>query len=204
MPVDELYTNHSAGHAPTAAPGGQPPRPAPESRVFRDAQADARNASRDTLQAFAGTFTSISLDPEADLFERFNASERLRAFEQEIASRHRVDRLTNREATRVDRNHAAWSDLAAIVKERVDILEVFTHTGYPPHDVRPAEAHAPCPVCGGTDRLVIRRDPPGRCWCRACGWSGDTIAVAMSLNQCGFRDAVRWLADIAGEQAVPA
>lgn len=49
----------------------------PQSVVYREAAADARNASGDALAAACDTFASTADDPDADLFERFNASERL-------------------------------------------------------------------------------------------------------------------------------
>lgn len=178
---------------------------APESRVFREAQADARNASRDALHAFAGTFASIALNSEADPVERFNAGERLRAFTAEISSRDRVERLTEGEPTYFDAQHRAWADLAAIIKERVSVPDILalggivvTRTG---RSRGRNEFHSACPVCrDGVDRLVCWDGPGGRVWCRQCHWSADVIAVAQSLLPgCdSFWDAVRALAALAG------
>lgn len=177
-----------------------------ESSIYRDALIDAREYSSDALHSFAETFAIDAADPDPDWpgdVGRFLASERLRAVQHELARRERLARLNTGLSSPSDERYEQWREVARLIRERVDIVEVFVHNAYQLHDTGSTEAHASCLVCGGRDRLVIRRDPPGRAWCRRCEWSGDAIAIAMSLRQCGFRDAVTWLADLAG-QAVAA
>lgn len=175
-----------------------------ESSVFRDAQADCRWMSSDGLLAFGETFRSVTDDPDADRLEAFNAAERLRAVEQELARRERIARLTKGRGTSRDQTYETWVELAAVVKDRLNVSEVLalggvrvTRTG---SSRGRAEHHGPCPLCGGVDRLCAWDGPNGRAWCRQCHWSADAIAVAMTLlPECAtFRDAVRHLADVAG------
>ncbi|MBA3274846.1 MAG: hypothetical protein H0T72_03560 [Chloroflexia bacterium] len=183
------------------------PTPNPsDSLVYREAAADARWSSGDALSAYRDTFVSIADDPEADPFERFNASERLRACTEELDRRARVARLAAGQGKSWDRDRAAWTHLAEIVKERTSVPEVLelagiavTRTG---RNRRSGanEYHSACPVCrDGIDRLVSWDGPSGRVWCRRCEWSADAIAVCQSvIPGCGeFRDAVRFLADLA-------
>lgn len=177
------------------------------SGIYHDALLDARGYSTDALLALADGFVLDVADPDPDWpgpVGRYLASERLRAIREVLARRERQARTNAGLPSPNDQRYQEWRELARLVRERVGIVDVFIQTGYPLHDVGPAEAHAPCPVCGGTDRLVIRRDPPGRCWCRRCPWSGDVVTVAMSIRQEGFRDSVTWLADLAGPGSVPA
>lgn len=54
------------------------------------------------------------------------------------------------------------------------------------------EHGAPCPACGGDDRLRIWVDdetPAGRYWCRQCGESGDAIAWLMDWEGMTFPEA---------------
>lgn len=177
--------------------------------VYRDAQADARNRSLDVLVSGIDLFQSTADDPESDPFERYNAAERFRAFSEEIARRERVARLRGRRATRHDRDHATWTRLADIVKERVAVPEVLqlagiavTRTGRNRRSGA-TEFHSACPVCrDGVDRLVSWDGPGGRAWCRRCGWSTDVIGVASLIAGDQFRDIVIWLAEYAG-MAVP-
>jgi len=182
-------------------------QPTPPSRhtVFADAVIDARGYSTDALLAMADALTFEVADDDPDWpgeAGRHRAGERRRAIRVEIERRERLARIHAGVPSPRDERYAAWVELAQLVRERVDIIDVFNAVGYQLADVGPAEAHAPCLVCGGVDRLVIRRDPPGRCWCRRCGWSTSNVAVlTMSLRQCGFRDAVRWLAELSGLEA---
>lgn len=57
---------------------------------------------------------------------------------------------------------------------------------------RSNEYHAPCPKCGGEDRLVVWPQPEQgnpRAWCRQCGWSGDVLALLMETEQMTFVEA---------------
>jgi len=54
------------------------------------------------------------------------------------------------------------------------------------------EHGAPCPACGGDDRLRIWIDdktPSGRYWCRQCGVSGDAIRWLMDWEDMTFPEA---------------
>jgi len=196
-----------AGHARRATTTPSHP-PAHGDSIFRDALIDARGYSTDALLAMAEVFALDAVDDDPDWpgpTGRHLASERLRAIRAELDRRERLARLDAGLPTPSDERFAAWVELARMVRDRVDIVEVFVQNGYQLHDTGPTEAHASCLICGGTDRLVIRRDPPGRCWCRQCGWSGDVLTVAMSLRQCGFRDAVKELATLVGaREEIPA
>lgn len=175
---------------------------APPSLAYREASIAVRFYSVDALQSFDDVFAIDEVDPDPDFpgeVGRYLARKRRRAIRDELARRERLARLNTSLPSPSDRRYQEWRELAQLVRERVDILEVFTREGYHLHDVGPREAHAACLVCGGADRLVIRRDPPARVWCRQCRWGTDVIGLAMSLRQEGFRDALIWLAGLAGE-----
>lgn len=176
------------------------------SDVYRDAQADVRWYSLDALEASRETFRSITEDQEAHTFERFNAEERLRAFNGELARRERVARVSDGTATRHDQTHDqthdAWTELAKVVKERVSVPEILELAGVPMRRTGTSrgrdEFHGPCPVCrDGVDRLMAWSGTNGRVWCRQCHWSGDVISAASLIVGTGqFRDCVRYLAGL--------
>lgn len=177
------------------------------SRVYLDARAEARHMSLDALQAQAGTYASIVDDPGADPVERFNAAERRRAYSEEIDHRERVAAKVGDSAMEIDPHREGWKALAEIVKERTSVPEILqfggiaaTRTGRNRrHGAN--EYHSACPACGdGVDRLVSWDGPNGRVWCRRCEWSADAIGVTRSVipGCTHFRDAVRFLADLAG------
>jgi hypothetical protein len=141
-------------------------------------------------------FRDDASDPDLDETARYMAAERFRAFDDELNRRIRIIQLDPKTAARRTREYEDWRALADDVKRRVTVREVLELCGFPITDERSGEAHAPCPVCGGHDRLVIW---PTRCLCRQCRWSADALAVAMSyLPGCThFRDAVRLLDDLA-------
>jgi hypothetical protein len=179
--------------------------PRDDSTTFRDALLAARDHSADALLAMADALTATVNDSDEDFpgpVGRLLAGERLRAITDELARRERLSRIAAGVASPADRRYQAWRDLARLLRDRIDIVDVFDRAGYLIVDATPTEAHAACPICGGRDRLVIRRDPPGRAWCRRCEWGGDLILVTMSIVPgCGeFRDAIIFLADLAGLQ----
>ena len=179
---------------------------APPSLAYREASIAVRFYSSDALQSFDDVFAIDEVDPDPSFpgeIGRYLAQQRRWAVCEELARRERLAVLNTSLPSPSDRRYQEWRELAQLVRERVDILEVFSREGYLLHDVGPREAHAACLICGGTDRLVIRRDPLARVWCRRCRWSTDVIGLTMSLRQEGFRDAVRWLAGLA-RQAVAA
>jgi len=186
----------------------------PESTTHREAVACARHMSPDALAAWRDVLAVDVADPDPDYpgpTGRHLAAERLRAVDGELARRERVARIAGGAATPADRAHEDWRELARVVSERVAVPDVLIACGVPMHPVgysarRGAVEYAgPCPLCAGTDRLRAWHGPDGRCWCRRCSWSADAIAVAQSLAPgCqGFRDAVQWLATMAGPGAVP-
>lgn len=184
------------------------------STIFRDALIDARELSTDALLAINDTQVFIEHDQDPDFpgeVGRFLASERRRAIRTILDQR---DRLAagNPTLTRTDDAHyAAWRDLAGLVRERVEVPRIFDEANYllrqAGHNGRRGvgEWAGACPLCGGTDRLRVWAGSNGRAWCRQCAWSADVITVTQSLIPgCQhFRDAVRWLAELAGPGATP-
>jgi hypothetical protein len=145
-------------------------------------------------------------DPDAHEFEVTNARPRLQAVNEALDRIDRVSRIARGVASTRDRIYLAWSELARVVRERVDLPELFAMAGW---KLRKAgrssrrgedEYAGACPLCGGSDRLRVWSGPNGRAWCRQCEWSADAIAVTRSivLPGAGFRDAVSYLADYVG------
>lgn len=173
------------------------------SAVYQDMLSAARDCSSDELLALADAWVTVVADANLHEVERLLAGERLRAVRTELERREILSRVKAGVASPADRRYVAWRGLAGVVRERADILAVFDSCGHGVvHRHGAKEAHAACPLCGGTDRLVVTIGPPGRCWCRQCHWGGDVITLARSLRQLGFRDAVAWLADVCGERRV--
>ncbi len=185
--------------------------PEPEgSLVYREAVADARNSSMDVLCAGIDLFASIVHDADAHPFERFNATERHRAYAEELDRRERIARLAAGQGTLKDRNRAAWTQLAQLVKERTSVPELLELTGISVtrtgRNRRSGanEYHSACPLCrDGVDRLVSWDGSNGRVWCRQCQWSTDAIGVASLFVGGRFRDRVEFLAGLVGKQGVP-
>ena len=93
----------------------------------------------------------------------------------------------------LQRNLSAQRRLKDAVKEAVELADLMEREGFPVVRGR-SEAHSPCPLCGGTDRFVIRPAPNSFGWCRQCEYSADVIGVARSSWQVSFADAVVALA----------
>jgi len=186
----------------------------PESTAFREAVATARHMSPDALAQWRDVLTLDLADDDPDHpgpVGRHLAGERLRAVDAELARRERVARASAGVTTPADRRYEDWRELARVVTEHVDVPDVLTACGVAMvpkgHNGRRGtmEYAGACPLCGGTDRLRSWDGPHGHAWCRVCGWSADAVAVAQSLAPgcAGFRDAVRWLATMAGTGTVP-
>ena len=148
-------------------------------------------------------------DPDPDFpgdVGRLLAADRLAAIRAELGRRARVARLAVGVPRPGDAAHEEWRRLAGLVRDRCDVRDVLAAAGVELCDEGATEGHAPCPICGGTDRLVVRFGPPGRVWCRACAWGGDVIEAARTLlpGCAGFPDAVRTLAGVAGTPGTPA
>lgn len=183
------------------------------STTYRDALITARELSPDALLAIDDAQAAIEADPDPCFpgdVGRFNASERRRAIHTVLDQR---DRLVAHDPTLKrwdDAQYAAWRDLARVVRERVEVPRIFDEASYQlqraGHNGRRGvdEWAGACPLCGGMDRLRVWAGPNGRAWCRQCGWSADVVTVTQSLIPgCQhFRDAVRWLAELAGAGAV--
>jgi len=171
----------------------------PADTYYLDAQIDCRSWSTDEL------LTAVeveALDAEDDHptwpgeTGRHIAGERLRAYEEELDRRTRIFSMPESKAKRYAANHEEWAALAREVREHVDCAEVLLLIGFPPRQVG-RELHGPCPACrDGDDRLLVRQQIA---WCRVCGARLDAIAIVRSFmpGLSGFRDAVRFLADLA-------
>jgi len=167
--------------------------------------------SPDALDQWRDVLTLDLADDDPDYpgpVGHYLATERLRAVEAELARRNRLARLSTGAARRGDQRYQQWRELARCVRERVSMIDVLEHAGW---TVVPAgrdrrrgfiEYHGACPACGGTDRFIVWT---ARAWCRQCALSWDVIAATESLIPgCqGFRDALTWLATLAGTGTVP-
>jgi DNA primase len=56
----------------------------------------------------------------------------------------------------------------------------------------------PCPVHGGRNPGAFSWHEDGRWHCFSCGAGGDRIALVRAVRRCSFRDAVEFLAALAG------
>lgn len=175
------------------------PKPEP-SRVFLDAKVTYQRGTTSVDAALTDRELErlILADDEADPFEKFNASERLRAIEEMLAD---VDRIagTSGLPSSCDSTYTSWAELAALVKERTNLAALAIDLGFflTPANKQGTQWHGPCPVCGGTDRWqVFKRGKGWRAWCRQCEWSADAIKLVQSyVFGCShFRDAVTYLA----------
>ncbi len=184
----------------------------PPSDIRRDAQVESRSMSTDALLQWRDVLALDVADPDPDYpgpIGRYLASERLAAVDAELARREQLANTAPHLIQANTRTHEAWCDLARTVRERVDLPEVFYTLVGP---VRPAgrngrrgapEFSASCPACGGENRLRLWGGPDGRAWCRQCRWSVDVVALvqAYAPGSAAFRDAVKWLANIAAIEA---
>jgi hypothetical protein len=177
----------------------------PPTVTFTEMQTLARTMTVDALLAEHDVLAATVADP-GDAWPgdvgRHLAGERLKAITDEIIRRERLQRMGLFAARESTARYEAWRDVARIVRERVTMVAVLERAGWP---VFPSgrEHHGPCPACGGEDRLVVW---PSRAWCRGCNLSWDVVAAAESLIPgCeSFREAVRYLAEMAGERPVSA
>lgn len=60
-----------------------------------------------------------------------------------------------------------------------------------------------CVIHGGSNPTAFAWREDGRWRCFSCGASGDRIALVRAVRQCGFREAVAFLAHIAGVSYEP-
>lgn len=170
------------------------------SSIRREAADAARNLPADELAAIADALRAElahwrglpDLDDESRAVALHLAGERLAACEAELARREALARAGACRSPNGDAEFATWRALAAEVRRRTDVRELLAvELSWRPARQSDREAAGPCPLCGGRDRCVAWAD---RAWCRRCGWSADAIAVARLARRCGFRDAVRALA----------
>lgn len=62
---------------------------------------------------------------------------------------------------------------------------------------------APCALHGGSNPSAFAWRNDGRWHCFSCGASGDRIALIRAVRQCGFNDALAFLAALAGVEYQP-
>jgi hypothetical protein len=175
---------------------------ATEYDVYREAQVACRSWSLPELRNEAYIESLNVADPNVwggDV-GWLNASERLRAYEEEVDRRARILAMQAPIAQKYHREQEAWDELRLSVKQRVPITEVLELLGYAPRMIG-RELHGPCPVCRtGDDRRLVREEPEGgRCWCRVCGLRADVIGL---VRQCipsasGYHAALEFLDDFA-------
>jgi len=163
----------------------------------------ARTMTLDALLAEADVQAATVADPGEDWpgdVGRHLAAERLKAITEETTRRERLRRLTFYTARETNERYEAWRDVAKIVRERVTMIDVLERAGWPVFSSG-REYHGPCPACAGEDRFVVWAQ---RAWCRQCRLSWDIVAATESLIPgCErFRDAIRYLAAMAGERPV--
>jgi hypothetical protein len=161
--------------------------------VARTLPADELMAVADALRSEIASWRSLpDLDDDSRQVALILAGERLAACEAELTRREALAHVGVCRSPHADREFAAWRRLAEEVRRRVDCRDLLAReAGWQPVRQGEREAAGPCPLCGGHDRLVAW---PDRAWCRRCGWSGDVIALARAIWRCGFREAVRRLA----------
>jgi hypothetical protein len=168
------------------------------------AEIDLRSYSTAALLERAEALMASAGDPDTPEVIRIHDLELLDVIRKELARRERLSRINAGVASPADRKYEELLKIATLVKERLELSEIFDAGGY---HLIPAgtngrrgcpEWKGACPVCGGDDRMVVWDDGPlGRAWCRQCEWLGDHITVARSLWQLDFEDAVRRLAELA-------
>lgn len=71
-------------------------------------------------------------------------------------------------------------------------IELFIEAGIDAKHLR--KQNVPCPMCGGTDRFSISRNPryEGSWLCRGCG-RGDGISLIQKYRRCTFSETLSWL-----------
>ncbi len=186
--------------------------PPPPSGIRRDAEIECRLMSTDALLVWREVL-ALDLASADDNYPgpvgRYLASERISAVDSELSRREHLISTAPHLIQANTRTHEAWCELARTLRERVDLPEIFHMLV---GSVRPVgrngrrgapEYAAACPLCGGTDRLRLWGGPDGRAWCRACNWSVDVVALVQSYAPgcAAFRDAVKWLTNIAAIEA---
>ncbi len=163
----------------------------------------ARSMTVDALLAEHDVLAATVADPGEDWpgdTGRYLAASRLTAVAEELARRERLQRLNRYAPRESTERYEAWRDVARVVRERVPMIDVLERAGWPTFP-NGREYHGPCPACGGEDRFVVW---PETAWCRQCHLSWDIVTAAESLIPgCErFRDAIRYLAEMAGERPV--
>jgi len=180
-----------------------PQTPPRHTITYDEMLALARTMTVDALLAEHDVVSATVADPGEDWpgdIGRHLAGERLKAITEEIIRRERLQRMGLFAARESAARYQAWRDVAKLCRERVTMIDVLQRAGWP---VFPSgrEHHGPCPACGGEGRFIIWTE---RAWCRRCHLSWDVVAAAESLipGCASFRDALRYLAAMAGERPV--
>jgi hypothetical protein len=65
-------------------------------------------------------------------------------------------------------------------------------------EVNERTRRAPCPLHSGSNPTSFSWTDSGLWKCQSCGAGGDRIALVRAVKQCSFRDAVGYLAELAG------
>jgi hypothetical protein len=105
-----------------------------------------------------------------------------------------------------DPRTGSWGTLARAIRERADIVDVFTSAGWivsfaGRSNRRNCDEYAGrCLRCGGRDRMRVWTNGAsgGRFWCRQCRFRGDVIDAYAELHYTDFYSAVRALAKTLG------
>ena len=124
---------------------------------------------------------------------RSRAEENLRLCQAEIDRRRRLVALGRKLPKIFTPRFNRMRAVCQQIREEVELEDLILNAGMP-IKLGEKESHAPCLLCGGTDRFVIFRAPNSRGWCRQCGVQLDVIAFAMALWRCRFADAVEQIA----------
>ena len=87
-----------------------------ESDIYREAQADAGQCSIEAKMAYIEVFAIDTADPALGEVERFMASERHRAFTDDLNRCIRIIQLDPEQASRVVEEYESWAELARQVR----------------------------------------------------------------------------------------
>ncbi|HEY4739910.1 MAG TPA: CHC2 zinc finger domain-containing protein [Candidatus Acidoferrales bacterium] len=81
------------------------------------------------------------------------------------------------------------------VAAHVPMVEMLRVLGF---QVNERTRRGACILHGGSNPTAFSWQEDGRWHCFSCGAGGDRIALVRTVRQCGFRESVQFLADLAG------
>lgn len=117
------------------------------------------------------------------------------AYEAELARRQMLERTGGLMVPVRSARSEALGELAALIRERVQLANLLEREGFAVQRQRgTAGGHASRPLSVGSDRFVVWDAPGSRGWCRQFGYRVDVLALARTLWQCSFPEAVERLA----------